>query len=92
MEMAYVFNRLGDRKVEEVDVKLADTMSSIWVRFATTGDPNGEGLPEWPAYTTASDQHLEFGDTIQVGSGLHSKTCDALERIMAARLSEFVEK
>ena len=25
-------------------------MMSYWVNFATRGDPNGAGLPSWPAY------------------------------------------
>jgi para-nitrobenzyl esterase len=29
---------------------LSRTMQGYWVNFAKTGDPNGEGLPEWPTY------------------------------------------
>ena len=29
---------------------LADTMSSAWIAFARTGNPNVEGLPAWPAF------------------------------------------
>ncbi len=32
---------------------LARTMSSAWVRFAATGDPNGAGVPHWPVYGAA---------------------------------------
>lgn len=30
--------------------ELADVMSSAWAAFATSGDPNGAGLPHWSAY------------------------------------------
>ncbi|MEZ4699025.1 MAG: carboxylesterase family protein [Rhodothermales bacterium] len=51
-EMPYVFNNLDrvKRPWEAVDRKLADQMSSYWVNFVTTGNPNGRGLPAWAAY------------------------------------------
>jgi para-nitrobenzyl esterase len=38
--------------------KLSDNMSGALLQFMRTGDPNVEGLPEWPEYT------LENGETM----------------------------
>ncbi len=47
----------------DADRALSNTMMSYWVNFATRGDPNGPGLPPWPAY--GSDGALqEFGATV----------------------------
>jgi para-nitrobenzyl esterase len=41
-------------------------MSGAWVAFAKTGNPNGPGLPVWPALAAPAPQLLEYGDTVQV--------------------------
>jgi len=55
------------------------------VRFAKTGDPNGDGLPPWPRYRTATDPHLEFGDEIRAGRHLYKEACDLLEKAAKER-------
>ena len=35
---------------EEADRIVSRTMADAWVQFAKTANPNGGGLPQWPAY------------------------------------------
>jgi carboxylesterase type B len=37
-------------------------MMAYWVNFATAGDPNGEGLPQWPAFDSQNPVTLELGE------------------------------
>lgn len=83
LEISYVFGHMNEKwGFNQTDKRLSELMSSYWVNFARTGDPNGKGLPHWPAYTTANDTHLELGDEVKTGTGLRKKYCDAIEGII----------
>ena len=47
---AAVVHPPGSPKADEARA-LGRLMSAYWTRFAAAGDPNGPGLPTWPAYT-----------------------------------------
>jgi carboxylesterase type B len=55
-------------------------MRQAWARFATSGDPNGAGLPHWPQYDRARDPYLEFGTRVQAGHAYRKAQLDVLER------------
>jgi para-nitrobenzyl esterase len=42
------------------DRAMGKAMSAYLVNFAKRGDPNGAGLPAWPAYARTSDEIMDF--------------------------------
>jgi len=85
-EIAYVFGNLGPAHPwEDVDRQLSETMSSYWVNFATTGDPNGKGLPVWPKYSAADDSSMVLGDKVEAKREVNKTGLDVMDLAAAGR-------
>jgi len=82
-EIAYVFdNTSGDAsQFDEIDRTVSRAMADAWVQFAKTGNPNGGGLPPWPAYRAPDYRVLEFGDTATVRSNAHGSEIEFFQRV-----------
>lgn len=62
-EIAFVFgNFTAAMQPSAADRAVSDEVSSYWVNFAKMGNPNGAGLPQWPAFTNASQQVMNLND------------------------------
>ncbi len=45
---------------------LSEKMSDALLQFMHTGNPNAEGLPQWPAYTTENGETMVLNDVCEV--------------------------
>lgn len=98
-EITYVFGNLLDRSRQpagsppnpmnvgdwtDVDRRASAAMMDAWTQFAATGNPNGDGLVRWPQFDEA-DQHLTFGEALEVGTGLHAAGVELYEAYQRER-------
>lgn len=80
-EVAYVFNNLDPSNAETTDSDLAisEAMATYWTNFAKSGNPNGEGLPNWPNYNQEQQSVMYFGPTPHLGVVPSAKSLKVLD-------------
>jgi para-nitrobenzyl esterase len=62
-EIPFVFDTVLARyaaALDPADSAMAKATNTYWAAFAKNADPNGGGLPHWPAYAAQSDELMDF--------------------------------
>lgn len=90
MELPYVFNnvtRAATMTGATLEaIRLGNFMSSAWINFARTGNPNVKGMPEWPAYTTGKKATMIFNAPVsEVKYGYDSKLLQVVEKVNSSQ-------
>ncbi len=85
-ELWYVFDHLDQEPWHwsAADRKVADEVSSYWVNFAKSGNPNSAGLPMWPAFTNTDSKVLYLADPITVRGVASPNGLNVFDAVYAA--------
>ncbi|NWZ18819.1 SASB hydrolase, partial [Asarcornis scutulata] len=65
----------------EEEKNLSKTLMKYWANFARNGDPNGEGLVEWPSYNL-NEEYLQINLEQKKARKLKEKKVDFWKKIM----------
>ena len=93
-ELKFCFNRLHHSHSDlpspsKEDLTLADLMSSAWAQFATTGNPNIEGLPAWQPYTARNGEMMIFDYNCRICNNPDRRLEQIIDRHCFRQLDEF---
>ncbi|HEV2447505.1 MAG TPA: carboxylesterase family protein, partial [Candidatus Sulfopaludibacter sp.] len=88
-EIEYAMGNLGGNKVyawTPDDEKVSATMEAYFANFVKAGNPNGAGLPEWPAANAGGDvQYMHIDVETRAEKDRHSGRHLVLDRLSQKR-------
>ena len=82
-EVPYALHTLHtwNRPWKKSDYDVQEIMSSYWIQFIKTGNPNVSGLPQWKAYNKVEGTILEIDATTTAKPGLYKNEFELLEKL-----------
>ncbi len=85
-EMPFIYKKLDiypTEKLNASDTTLMNNMASYWVNFAKSGNPNGEGLPNWDVFTEDNPRLMRFNRNSQMGEVANPQRLAVLDKYFA---------
>lgn len=86
-EVRYVFGHVdpANAQTTKTDLAISEAMATYWTNFAKRGDPNGEGVPAWPAFSDAAPTLMYFAQTPHTGPVPSADALRVLDQYFAWR-------
>ena len=68
-DVGFVFQHLNpnSQNATNTDRQISDAMATYWTNFAKYGQPNGNGVTDWPAFSDANPVVMYFSQTLHTG-------------------------
>ncbi len=86
-DVAYVFQHLG-ANASKSDIEVSEAMGTYWTNFAKYGHPNGESVPEWPAFSDDNPEVMYLQQKPHVGSVPSEVSLEVLDTYFKWRMTE----
>lgn len=88
-DVAYVFAHVdaSNTQTSKSDLAISEAMATYWTNFAKYGNPNGGGLPEWPAFSNTQQVLMYFNQSPYTGPVPSEESLKVLDNYFKWRLS-----
>ena len=89
VDVPFVFGNLDatGKPITPHDQRISDAMAAYWTNFAKRGDPNGDGLPRWPAFGDSQPVVMHLSSTPKTGPVPSERSLRVLDGYFAWRRS-----
>jgi para-nitrobenzyl esterase len=89
VDVPYVFMHIdaNNPKTSDSDLSISEIMGTYWTNFAKYGDPNGEGVPQWPAFSEQAPVVMYLGPMAYTGLVPDEASLTVLEEYFSWRRS-----
>ena len=80
-DVPYVFMTLDpdNPNTTQSDLELSEAIGTYWTNFAKYGDPNGEGVTEWPAFSDSDPEVMYLGPIPHTGPVPSAESLEVLD-------------
>jgi len=88
-DVSYVFQHIDSLNpiTTKSDLQISAAMGTYWINFCKYGNPNGETVPSWPAFTISKPVVMYFNQVPHTGPVPGEKSLEVLDKYFKWRFT-----